>query len=742
MNNTNNTDERLEKLVSFQRRLWNKLPEAGKRTSWLFFLILHTSIYKPLRQLRRICTKNKIGQEVPVTSKDPERVKAVPPSEDEWKLLHCSEKESWDIDVLIPVYEGYEETARCIYSVLTAKNNLRPRIIVVNDKSPNAKINELLENLYSQGFITLLNNSKNSGFVKSMNKAMRHAKSDILVWLNSDTCVYDGWLDEISAVLTDKNNLDIASVTPLSNNASLVSYPTPFQDNYWHFNCSDKELAEAARNLLGRDPIDAPTGHGFCIAFRKNVIDQIGFLNEQLFKEGYGEEVDLCLRIKEKGYRNVVLPTVFIRHYGATSFKESVIRREKEANLILNEIYPYYHSSVMNFISADPLKRYRALLDAFRLKNEFYKGKENILLITHNNVGGSFVFLESFKRSLIEKDKNFIEMRPQEGGTYRINCSEKKYPNLQSISVEDLNLFISLLKILGVEKVFLNHGLGYSAVFLNMLPTALKKAEIPLYTYLHDYFPFCHDASLCTNEEWTCKQIDLNKCERCCLNAGATASWRRIEIWERIFRYSAKNFLPSKDQEKRYKEVFPGAKFVVLPVMDDLRAVTVPKDLTTSLLRDEITIGVIGAISKKKGLNVIAALSSETDVPVYLAGYSSNDNLLAVKGVKVLGKYQKTVEVYEQFATHNVNVILIPSIIPETYCFCLSIALRSGLPVFVFDCGAQAERMRALGFSDFILPLSLATDPKGILSFISAKRKYFHPVSYEGNAIDCMEYLS
>ena len=110
--------------------------------------------------------------------------------------------------------------------------------------------------------------------------------------------------------------------------------------------------------------------------------------------------------------------------------------------------------------------------------------------------------------------------------------------------------------------------------------------------------------------------------------------------------------------------------------------------------------------------------------------------------MKVLGKYQKTEEVYEQFATHNVNVILIPSIIPETYCFCLSIALRSGLPVFVFDCGAQAERMRALGFSDFILPLSLATDPKGILSFISAKRKYFHPVSYEGNAIDCMEYLS
>ncbi|MDR2977520.1 MAG: glycosyltransferase [Streptococcaceae bacterium] len=48
------------------------------------------------------------------------------------------------IDIIIPVYDGYEETKECIESVIAFQNPLEHRIFLIDDCSPNKKINELL----------------------------------------------------------------------------------------------------------------------------------------------------------------------------------------------------------------------------------------------------------------------------------------------------------------------------------------------------------------------------------------------------------------------------------------------------------------------------------------------------------------------------------------------------------------------------------------------------------------------
>ena len=66
--------------------------------------------------------------------------------------------------------------------------------------------------------------------------------------------------------------------------------------------------------------IDVPTGHGFCLYFASECLDETGFLREDLFAQGYGEDNDFCMRARHLGWRHVAVPSVFVAHHGAGSF--------------------------------------------------------------------------------------------------------------------------------------------------------------------------------------------------------------------------------------------------------------------------------------------------------------------------------------------------------------------------------------------------------------------------------------
>jgi len=115
---------------------------------------------------------------------------------------------------------------------------------------------------------------------------------------------------------------------------------------------------------------------------------------------------------------------------------------------------------------------------------------------------------------------------------------------------------------------------------------------------------------------------------------------------------------------------------------------------------------VIGAINHVKGFEVLAGMAQVTGqlrlpLTLGLLGYSSDDARLAALGVQLQGRYFDH-ELSEKIDGFAPDLILIPSIGPETYCYVLTAALASGRRVAVFDLGAQADRTRATA------PLTLA----------------------------------
>lgn len=272
------------------------------------------------------------------------------------------------VDVLIPVYDGLEETLECINSALEARklNRTPHRLVVFDDASPQPKLTKALKVLAAKGKITLVQNAVNLGFIRTMNRAMALSPNKDVVWLNADTRVHGAWLDRLRQVAYSAD--DIASVTPFTNNGELMSFP---QSQVCHDMPSAKaqaELDELARQV-NSPPMEIETGCGFCLYIKRAALDEVGYLDQVHLSRGYGEETDWCLRAREHGWRHMGAPNVFVAHQGGISFGAEKIMRVAHNNAILRKRYPDASARYNAFILRDPIKPARQALQQARLKH-------------------------------------------------------------------------------------------------------------------------------------------------------------------------------------------------------------------------------------------------------------------------------------------------------------------------------------------------------------------------------------
>ncbi|WP_239650136.1 glycosyltransferase family 2 protein, partial [Methylocucumis oryzae] len=308
------------------------------------------------------------------------------PSEQEWcQLPKRADIEHCDVDIIIPVYKGRSETLRCLLSVLSAKTETAFQLIVINDASPDAELADDLHRLAEMKLFNLLNNASNQGFVHTVNLGIQLNPHRNIVLLNSDTEVYDGWLDRLSQ--TAHRNITTGTVTPLSNNATICSYPQFLQDNPYPLELSYAELDQMTAKINRHYEVEAPTGVGFCMYIRRDCLQAVGLFDEKTFGKGYGEENDFCQKAIQKGWRNIIAADVFVRHIGAASFQGEKAKRVQNAIKLLSKRYPKYQKDVDEFIFNDPLKLARCRLDSARLQR--MRKEKNVLIVSHNRGGGS-----------------------------------------------------------------------------------------------------------------------------------------------------------------------------------------------------------------------------------------------------------------------------------------------------------------------------------------------------------------
>ncbi|MBO4221547.1 glycosyltransferase [Bradyrhizobium neotropicale] len=267
--------------------------------------------------------------------------------------------------VIVPVYRDVQATIDCFESLVRARasgaSRKEPfRILAVDDASPEVELRRYLQELAAADTIDLVVNAVNLGFVGAINRALEEVPTGDVVLLNSDTVAAPGFVDRLAAVA--RSAPDIGTVTPLSNNGDIFSFPMPNDVNPMPSYEQILEIDRIAGIADTGDAIDVPSGIGFCLYITRPCLDAIGGLSET-FERGYLEDVDLCLRARAKGFRNVCAPSVYVGHHGSKSFqheKRSLVLR----NLgVLDQRFPNHRNECRAFESADPLRPARAALE-------------------------------------------------------------------------------------------------------------------------------------------------------------------------------------------------------------------------------------------------------------------------------------------------------------------------------------------------------------------------------------------
>ncbi len=257
--------------------------------------------------------------------------------------------------IIIPVYNAYEELRQCIASVQKHTDLTENRLLVMDDASDDPRVNEYLNSLTN---VQVVRNERNMGYTRTCNKGISLASSCDIVLLNSDTIVTPWWLESLR--LAAYSAPEVGTATALSDNAGAFSVPLANQLNAKPDEVTHEDYALLMRKFCRACTIpDVPTGNGFCMFIKRDLIKRIGRFDEQAFPRGYGEENDFCMRAVNAGWRNVIAPAAFVFHQRNASFqgeKDSLAASGRE---IINKRYPNYSRLVKEAFSCSTMEDLR-----------------------------------------------------------------------------------------------------------------------------------------------------------------------------------------------------------------------------------------------------------------------------------------------------------------------------------------------------------------------------------------------
>lgn len=225
--------------------------------------------------------------------------------------------------IIIPVFNKATLTAQCLRA-LFKRSGGDYEVIVVNDASTDGTAELLAE--YG-GKIRVVTHGSNQGFAKSCNDGAAIAEGHFLIFLNNDTVPQEGWLDKLASyaekhprvaavgakLLFPDNTIQHAGVVILSQNRYPNHIYTGFPADHPSVNKSRRfQVVTAGCVLIRREAFEWAKGF------------------DPAYQNGY-EDVDLCLRLGEKGHE------VHYCHESVLYHLESRTRDTKSASQLSNE---------------------------------------------------------------------------------------------------------------------------------------------------------------------------------------------------------------------------------------------------------------------------------------------------------------------------------------------------------------------------------------------------------------------
>ncbi|SFJ57181.1 glycosyltransferase [Amycolatopsis sacchari] len=230
------------------------------------------------------------------------------------------------VSVVIPVYGHWDYTRRCLESIELSRPRTPFEVIVVDD----ASVDDSADRVAACPGVRLVRAPRNLGFIGACNLGAEHARGELVMFLNNDTEVRPGWLDELVSVLEDREDVGLVG--------SKLVYPDGRVQESGGIIWADGTGWNYGRNEPERPWFDTVRDVDYCsgaaLLIRRELFDRLGGF-DQRYAPAYYEDTDLAFAVRAAGYRTVVQPaSVVVHHEGVSNGTDlsSGVKRHQELN--------------------------------------------------------------------------------------------------------------------------------------------------------------------------------------------------------------------------------------------------------------------------------------------------------------------------------------------------------------------------------------------------------------------------
>lgn len=228
-----------------------------------------------------------------------------------------------ELSIIIVNYQTKEFLVSCLTSIYKTCQGLNIEIIVIDNNSGDDSTKIIKE---SFPLVNLKENKINLGFAAASNQGLKLMKGDFALLLNPDTEVMNGTLVNMLAFMKENQRVGILGCKTIDEQGNIQRscHPVPSLLREFSYILYKMKLDKMlpAKMTLGyydntakssRYPFAVGWVSGACLMIKKEVIQDIGLLDENLFM--FFEDVDWCIRANKKGWEIIYYPSNSIFHH-------------------------------------------------------------------------------------------------------------------------------------------------------------------------------------------------------------------------------------------------------------------------------------------------------------------------------------------------------------------------------------------------------------------------------------------
>lgn len=296
-----------------------------------------------------------------------------------YKVNYPLPKDEPLVSIIIPTKDGFNILSKCIKSILEKTIYKNYEIIIIDNQTTSKKTLAYFDKLNTYENIRIIKYPYAFNYSAINNFAVQHAKGEIIALLNNDVEIISyHWLTEM---VQNAIREDIGAVgAMLYYDDNTIQHAGVILGIGGVAGHSHKYFQKGVNGYFSRLKIiqNLSAVTGACIVVRKKLYEEVGGLEEKNLKIAFND-VDFCLKLLEKGYRNLWTPYVELYHHESIS-------RGKENNpekiARFNSEIDYMKSRWLNYLQADNYYNYNLTLkhENFEIKQTIeYIQKEKLL---------------------------------------------------------------------------------------------------------------------------------------------------------------------------------------------------------------------------------------------------------------------------------------------------------------------------------------------------------------------------